>query len=581
MNYYLGKMQMEIELCVKRYQRLQGHDDFARAKVHKRPSTKAKVGGSLYVENLHPPPISSIRQDDIEVWMRRQTYLNKCFRVFYKLIDKLKWIAMQSRFEIFEESVLYIKGQREESLEDQKDHIDELAAFAKKDIKRKLATEKNLEDVKNTYHYVIYREKVIEKSDEIKFSINYDHERLPGFVSNSIELTFDVLNRSNEYDIHGNIDLDQGYSFLYQIAIFFPMHFQKQVVKTTFEPYDINAISDEFSNNLERVNDFKGKAGEKIPMENMMRGTKPDDGDEDEEEKVKLPTMTPLDSISELKSNAEYKNVISPQLKVSDWLHFVGRITPQTKDYMKRQIAVLNNDNPIDLLLKFSYDMTCGVQDVSIMNALVEDISKKHQLCVDGSLKQFMKAKEFEEVKYKDTTQLYSQFMDALENNLRLNFEDAFNVIKTTKRLNKKSDNYFFRLPDHMLHAYYMLRHLKIRDFKTKILYALNYFRSIQKRFTLDLEELYTRDKVVSDQELKPPTDATRISKKNISNDTSAGAAGASKKHQLEKAKAALEKGSDSKNKSENADYNYVQSIYQKAKDMNVEHEKAQKVRML
>lgn len=77
MNAYLGKLQMEKELCIKRAQRLEGPDDFAKAKVHKRPSTKAKVGGSLYVENLHPPPISAIRQDDIEVWLRRQTYLNK------------------------------------------------------------------------------------------------------------------------------------------------------------------------------------------------------------------------------------------------------------------------------------------------------------------------------------------------------------------------------------------------------------------------------------------------------------------------------------------------------------------------
>jgi hypothetical protein len=232
---------------------------------------------------------------------------------------------------------------------------------------------------------------------------------------------------------------------------------------------------------------------------------------------------------------------------------------------------MLNNDNPIDLLLKFGYDLTCEVQDISVMNALVEDISKKHQLWVDGSLKQFLKAKEFEEVKYKDTTLLYSQFMEALENNLKFNFPDAFNVIKASKRLNKKSENYFFNLPDHLIHAYYMLRHLKIRDYKTKILYTLNYYRSIQKRLTLDLHEISTRDRVGSDQELKPPNDATRLSKKNISNDTSAGAVGASKKQQLAKARAALANQTDIKDKSDSADYNYVQSIYQKAKELNTD----------
>jgi hypothetical protein len=231
--------------------------------LRKRPSTKAKVGGSLYVENLHPPAISAIRQDDIEIWMRIQTYLSRCSRVFNKLIDKLKWVAMQNRFEIYESSMLFIKDQRDDSLEDQKDHLDELTHLAKKDIKRKLATDDNVEEVKNTYHYTIFREKTLNKADEIKSAMKYDHERLPGYISNSLELTLDVLGRSEEYDIHGNIDLDQGYSFLYQIAIFFPMQFQKQVIKMTFEPYDYSATNDEFSKNLERVGDFQGKAGEK------------------------------------------------------------------------------------------------------------------------------------------------------------------------------------------------------------------------------------------------------------------------------------------------------------------------------
>lgn len=359
MNFFIGKLQMEKELCIKRSQRLEGPDDFAKAKVYKRPSTKAKVGGSLYVENLHPPPISAIRQDDIEVWLRRQTYLNKCYRVFYKYLDKLKWIQMYHRFEIFEESMLYAKDQREDSLEEQKEHVENLGTYAKKDIKRKVATEHHLEEVKNTYHYVIYREKVLNKADEIKHAMLYDHERLPSFISNSLELTGDILGRSNEYGIHGNIDLDQGYSFLYQIAIFFPLQFQKQVIKTTFKPYDSKSTNNEFAANLERVNDFQGKGGENVPVKNLIRGVKDDEDEgEGDDDKNKVHMMSPLDSVTDLKANVEFKNIISPQLKTSDWLHLVGNILPQLKGYMKRQIAFLNNENPIDMLLKYSYELT-------------------------------------------------------------------------------------------------------------------------------------------------------------------------------------------------------------------------------
>jgi len=34
-------------------------------------------------------------------------------------------------------------------------------------------------------------------------------------------------------------------------------------------------------------------------------------------------------------------------------------------------------------------------------------------------------------------------------------------------------------LPHHLIHAYYILRQMKSRDFKTKLFYSLNYFRAI------------------------------------------------------------------------------------------------------
>ena len=37
------------------------------------------------------------------------------------------------------------------------------------------------------------------------------------------------------------------------------------------------------------------------------------------------------------------------------------------------------------------------------------------------------------------------------------------------------------------------------RDAKTKLLYSLNYFRSIQKRLMLDLREFGTRERVLGD----------------------------------------------------------------------------------
>ena len=63
-----------MENAIKRYERLDFDDGFDTAKPVNRPNTKAKEGGSLYVENSDLEPMSIIRQDDIDVYLRHVTY---------------------------------------------------------------------------------------------------------------------------------------------------------------------------------------------------------------------------------------------------------------------------------------------------------------------------------------------------------------------------------------------------------------------------------------------------------------------------------------------------------------------------
>jgi hypothetical protein len=44
-----------------------------------------------------------------------------------------------------------------------------------------------------------------------------------------------------------------------------------------------------------------------------------------------------------------------------------------------------------------------------------------------------------------------------------------------------------------------MLKYLHARDSKIKLLYTLNVFRSIQKRLTIEMREMGTRDRVMGD----------------------------------------------------------------------------------
>ena len=44
-----------------------------------------------------------------------------------------------------------------------------------------------------------------------------------------------------------------------------------------------------------------------------------------------------------------------------------------------------------------------------------------------------------------------------------------------------------------------MLKYLRARDSKIKLLYTLNMFRAVQKRLTVELREMGSRDRVMGD----------------------------------------------------------------------------------
>jgi hypothetical protein len=48
-----------------------------------------------------------------------------------------------------------------------------------------------------------------------------------------------ILSSAERYDLGGDIELDHGYSFSYQITSKFPTYFQKFVVKAQFTLYDL------------------------------------------------------------------------------------------------------------------------------------------------------------------------------------------------------------------------------------------------------------------------------------------------------------------------------------------------------
>lgn len=71
-----------------------------------RPSSKSGQNeGTLYLEIKDLPPHSSIREDDIEVYLRHITYSEKINKMVNKWLARLKWMPLSKRFEIFDKMI--------------------------------------------------------------------------------------------------------------------------------------------------------------------------------------------------------------------------------------------------------------------------------------------------------------------------------------------------------------------------------------------------------------------------------------------------------------------------------------------
>jgi hypothetical protein len=69
------------------------------------------------VENVDLDPVSSIRMDDIEIYLRQVTYEQKINKLVNKFLTRVKWIPLTKKFEIFNESVIAYNKIKEGNLQ--------------------------------------------------------------------------------------------------------------------------------------------------------------------------------------------------------------------------------------------------------------------------------------------------------------------------------------------------------------------------------------------------------------------------------------------------------------------------------
>lgn len=63
-------------------------------------------------------------------------------------------------------------------------------------------------------------------------------ERCPMHIQNLIELQEKIQNLAAKYSITGNVEIDDGFSFTYQVQVYFTVYYQKQVIESCFGRYN-------------------------------------------------------------------------------------------------------------------------------------------------------------------------------------------------------------------------------------------------------------------------------------------------------------------------------------------------------
>lgn len=220
------------------------------------------------------------------------------------------------------------------------------------------------------------------------------------------------------------------------------------------------------------------------------------------------------------------------------WIDYICML-PTEPDWYKKQCAILYNNNPDDTLTRASMNFL-DVSDLASVNRINEDNALLHQQAIqkiqmcnphemvlqktmnsanDGERKFAYNLQEYKN-SLNEAEQMDKHLMNAVQGGgiASQMGEGRSDTLRKNIPMPPVSKTGLRMTPQHLLVSYFTLRYMKSRDNKTKILYALNFCRAIQKRISLDLREFGTRERI--DSHLSQPyvhsTDADRKTVTNV-----------------------------------------------------------------
>jgi hypothetical protein len=74
---------------------------------------------------------------------------------------------------------------------------------------------------------VKYDKQFLGENDKLLHGYKPNHDEVPRLITDNCLLKLKIIDSALQYNLTGDIELDQGFSFAYQVTVFFPGHFMK------------------------------------------------------------------------------------------------------------------------------------------------------------------------------------------------------------------------------------------------------------------------------------------------------------------------------------------------------------------
>ena len=232
----VGRLQQELDFSSDRCERLSVEDSYDSAvdSSQRRPQPTStdvaagKEGTLLYVEAPGKCINSVIRLDDVEVFLRLETYRSKLFRLSEKLVDSIKWLPYSHRFDIWKKSRILIHEGKQGYIEEREDVLRKVTDQVRKRlIGAGVADEKLLELVIQLYTIHLLGQNMTNRLQQYMNGQKSNHQTPPFLFTSNVELKTKLIPIAKDHNLSvvDSIDTDDGFAFIYLVKGIFPTTF--------------------------------------------------------------------------------------------------------------------------------------------------------------------------------------------------------------------------------------------------------------------------------------------------------------------------------------------------------------------